>query len=501
MIIEGTTLEFISKLPDDMCRCRCITCGTEDTYKFSYIKSKGQECRTCKRYKNPGNLINNGIKNKIEVLVREEINRIKGAPPLREGSDYIETKKTFKRIPLGKFYGDYKVFGYCGKYGPNGARKRYEKVVLRCDRCGNFKEVSIRDIDDSSKFYCGVCSKIRKEAETRVNDAMAEIKNKEIQSAQKAQELIRKKQEEKEQRELDKLNRQLEKEQKKRTDELLREQQKREKIANKENAKLQEYKRLISEKNPGYFVKVKPENPGFITTLICKECGTVISFTNTNRNKVYECEGCKKKKENPFYKGTYTKDYINSVFNGLRIVNQYKDDEGFKCDAVCRYCGEEFNNIDLFDVINRKIYCECKYSCVDVFCDKCGTPISITKKELSTLGDNGITCKCGEQILKSTIENEVVIEDTSQTMRDKAKAIGEKFKSNNVDIKPDIKLIKEREPLYAGTDGEYYYRCTCIDHNVTLILNNTEIENYDHTQCNDIRQHLLAKPESDKIKM
>ena len=505
MIIKGTTLDLIEELPGNKGICKCITCGNTDVYNLSYVNSSGQECRACKKYKNDKNGTE-GIGKTVKVLLKEEENRLAGAPALKEGRKYIISERSGKslpNLPLGKEVGDYTLFGYIGEFGVLGRFKQPDSVILRCKRCGTFKEVPLKTMITLRTSTCPNCASIAKEAKARVDEAKAECKNKRQEMIQKMAQAREDKRKKEEERELAKLNKQIEREQAKQQRELDKEQKKRDKIAQKESAKLKEYKDAIAKKNPGFFVKARPEGSGFVTSLICKECGTIVAFTNTNKNKAYECPGCAAKDKDPFYRGTCTKDYTNSVFNGLKIVRQYVDEDGYKCDAVCRQCKNEFNGVDLYDVINRELYCDCEYSMVDIECERCGMNFEVPISKIASFEGKGDECPyCHNEVSQSELCNASAIADATSTLWAKTKAAGELFKGGkNIDVKPENRLVKERTPLYAGTDGEYYYRCNCLEHNTSLILNNTEIENYDHSQCHDSRQHLMNKPVADKLKL
>lgn len=501
MIIDGTTLDLIEKAHDDKCICQCTVCGTKDVYNLRYLQEKGQECKTCKEFKRALNDESDQTKKEINKLLKQESDRIIKGEIFAPGNKYIDTKNSLKGLPLNKEFGDYVLIGYIGLLGGNGRKGKATHAVLKCNRCGYIRIYDIKAAATLSKLICGRCSKIYKEAEEREIKLRKEIRDRKLKAKTKIEQAKQKKIEAAEQKEIEKAERDIARVQKKEADIKFKEQKKRQRIADKESAKLTAYKESIQEKNPDYFVKVRREGDGFLTTLICKNCGSAITFTNTNKTKVYKCDNCKKKEANPFYKGVYQRDYTNTVFNDMRIIRQYVTEDGYKCDIECRQCRKQFLGEDLYDVLNRKIFCDCERAGLFWVCTDCYKGNLITPEQLMNMGAEGFTCDCGNKLSKQDVENEIVINDAGNSMRDKSRAVGELFKSGDTEIKNSSQLIKERVPLYAGTDGEYYYRCHCMEHNISLILNNTEIENYDHTQCFDTRQKLLSKPDADKIKL
>lgn len=505
--ITSNTLEVKSELPGGKVICVCKVCGTEDVYDKAYITSRGQECRTCKAYKSHKDTVGRtyALARQIEMLLKKQVKIKEGKLVPRKGDEYISTLPPgFEKLPIGKVYGDYKIIGYIGRYGTNGYKQKPKEVVYQCIKCGNYRVLDIKSASTMTSLICGSCNRIKREAADRVRTTIAEIKLTKRKAAERQLQREEQKKEKLEQREIERANRQIEKEQKKQAEAIEKEQEKREKLALKEEKKRENFKETLKSRYPNSYIHLKPlkSSEEIEAVMICKKCGTVTPYSKHLRGKGENCPGCEKMKLNPFYKGLCMKDYSNTVFNGLRIIKQYVNERGFMCDAVCRYCGKEFNNVAVYDVIMRELYCDCKYSVIDIYCPSCGKPIAVTKDDIAKMKTEGIICKCGCNIKKSEILNEVVIEDTSQTMRDKAKAAGEAFKAvGNVEICSDTQLIREREPLYAGTDGKMYYRCTCMKHNTTLILSEEEIENYEHEQCMDSRQHLITHVNTDNLRL
>lgn len=506
MIIDGTTLELLEELIDGKGLCKCKSCGIVDVYNLKYARDTKQECKSCKElHKTFEN--KSDARKEVERLMQQEQDRVIKGVILAPGNKYIETRTSITGLPIGKELGDYILIGYIGLLGANGRKCRPTKVAIQCRVCNDIEIRDIKEVATMTGKWCSRISKLKREASERETAIRTEIKNRKINASEKAKIAQQKKIQAAEDKAIAKVAKEIAREQQKKANADLKEQQKRQKrqkIAEKESAKLTAYKEAIMEKNPDYFVKVRREGDGFLTTLICKNCGSAITFANTNKTKVHKCKNCEKKEKNPFYKGLYQRDYTNTVFNGLRIVKQYVTDDGYKCDLVCRMCGEQIIGEDLYDVMNRQIFCNCDKAGLFWVCPECWANHLITPNEMMSMTDEGFKCTCGKGIIsKAEVANEMVISDAGDSMRDKAKAIGQMFKTgnSNTEIRSRSQLVKERNPLYAGTDGEYYYRCHCLEHNVSLILNNSEIDDYDHTQCYDSRQHLLSTPQADDIKL
>lgn len=479
VIVTGTTLLPLQELKGKLLRCKCIICENEDIYKENYLLSNAQECRNCAKIKSMKSE-DLGRKKELEVLLAQEkayCNReFRG---IRPGEKYVESMESHSEdYALGKRIGDLQIRGYIGLWGRGLAYLKPDKLALNCNTCGFVRFEPMNKTTLGKNFECPVCSKLREQSAKKVQKKLAAHTEK-VRTEKENIEL-----------------------------------KKREEIERLKELEFPKRKSLLDNVKKGsalenHIVKIKDlnktcrlagirkEGSGFITDMVCMKCGTHLSISYTNRNKKVECHGCEELKTNVNYVGYYQKDFKHAVFNRLEIIEQ----RGQECDVKCTCCGKEQKGLSLYDVVNKNHYCNCPASVIDVVCsnDECAYSMEINIEDIVNENSKKFNCPyCKNQMTQEEIENEMYIEDSRLSTRKKLKAAGGEI-GKVVATKNNI--LKESSPVFAGTDGELYYRCRCTEHNSDLLLTNTEIENYNHVRCNDGRNTLFKNIEFENIKL
>ena len=526
MVIPGTTLRLIKELGNEIL-CECTTCGTRDSYNKNYVMKSRQECRYCKGVKNGvgvpkipeltqeeerqltdderalrryqiavrDNIIDSRV---ISKLIREEENIKKGitARNLKGQTEYINTDRApAKAYPIGRRikndYMDSTIIGYIGSVNKDGRRIRADKAVFRCNVC---KALYRTEINVAKNCY--LCSYLANLANKRVNEferrekeriqkdlkAKQEKADKELQKELERQ---RKKAEK-----IEKRNRRLEKDKAERIKrELQREEKRRNRIIDE-----------AKEINPNHFTYVKQTDTGYTIKYICKKCGYIETFHDRQSNrKIRKCEGCEMKGSFKFFVGSMKRDYTDTVINLIRLIKQYEDEHGYKCDLMCTCCGGKLENVQLIEFLEREIVCDCEKSERFCVCDRCETTF-FTPLINILMSEEDIKCpRCRNKLDLNELRNDIQADDSAKTLRDKMRSFGEKTKGTQVEKLGNVEIIREAKCLYAGTDGREYFRCRCLVHNIDLTLSQSEIDNFEHTQCMDSRQMMLVKPDGTKL--
>lgn len=476
-LIEGTTLVPIRKESNGLLRCVCQVCGRGNTdsdsyvnmlYNESYLKENNQECRFCNYLKRLDKENKLGNKNAVDILInKEKLIKSGHNEIIKPNSDYIITGGSIKSpftlgYPFKKEFGDFYVLGYIGKYRDKFKALSPDKLAFRCKYCGNTK-IYLSGSKIPSSIICDNCSKQREI-----------ISEKKLKLKEKKQSSIKPKKE----KPLVKI--------------------KSHKDFIRDKFKFDKYISSIQDKNPNCTVlDVVKEGNGHVTKLRCNKCGSLLSISKTKKPSKVECLGCKRKLKAPNYKGVLFRDHTNTVVNRLEIINQY----GNLCDVKCIGCGKVQEGLDLFSVLSRMFCCTCDNSISFTCCSVCGKELK--EFSIKDILNNKAGCTCSE--CKSTYDSDfykldLKLEDDKITLKKKISSFGEVGRVKAV--LTDTNLIKESEPVYVGTDNEYYYRCRCCTHNTDLVLSNSEIDNYNHEFCDSsIVPKLLSKPKADDIKL
>lgn len=452
--------------------CRCNICGKQDVYSKREIEHGDTKCHICENSKKDTII---GDYERVMELERRCTEGLK-----RAGSEYITELCNIPHLYIGLSFEGLQIKSFIGllEKGSNGSYSvgNAIKTVLWCPICKKYhKIVKLEDTEKYRNEQCPNCSKILEQAQKRIND-LREKQNKHIKTLKK--------------NDADK----------KKEHELIKVKSL---IDVKHPEKIDENIMLINKLNPNLVIQeVNRNKSSYDTVCTCKLCGEQLTITGKANDIKVECPGCKKKRINPNYTGIYNRNYVGCSFNNLIVIEQYGD----LCTVQCRWhaCGKKQENVKLYDLINRKIYCDCKYNNIDwLICEHCNALIEMPVDKLMKLKDDEeVTCwYCHKNtgLTASDFKSELILEDKRISSKNKLKIAGKDFKSKVV-IPSNSELIYEKEPLYVGTlDGKEYYRCRCTIHNLDFILNKDEIANFDHEQCFDARSHLLPKLDADDL--
>lgn len=246
---------------------------------------------------------------------------------------------------------------------------------------------------------------------------------------------------------------------------------------------------------------IEPIKSSYKVICTCSKCGTEVSVLSSNRSKEIECPGCKLKATDINYVGAYKKNYVGTVKNLMELMER----DGDTCTVKCNSCNRVYENIKFYDWYKGKVICNCDNNVLtSELCTKCGEFMTIPLSKVVGKVDNTeeIVCnKCGDksgitygQIYDDYLEAPSVAITTSNKLGVARKKLKESTERVNND------LVRTKEPLFVGTDGKMYYRCTCLVHGSDLILNDDEISVFDHQQCTDARQHMMKDIIKDNIK-
>lgn len=472
--IQDSTLYIEEICVNNKFICKCTKCGVADVYLKSELTEDYPRCKFCEEIRTLSDRLIKGDLEKAKKLVDRTY-----AEKLRAGSDYA-TSLNIPGYNIGDAIGDLNILCFIGKltrdlFGQLNVSNPY-KIMLQCKRCGYSKEVEIKKLNkiDTS---CPNCSKLRKETTRRVQIALDSKK------------------------EHDKViltNRIRKREQK-----MVPMSKVKSPLDNiKPGSKIEKHINNIKALNPNLQIGgVEFTGSAYTTQCICSRCGSEVVIPSTLKKKQVECVGCSKLKTNLNYKGTFQKDWVGFTKNNLTITGQ----SGLKCNVKCRMCGHIQNEVNLWDVLHGKLYCECELGNFDdiYYCNSCGKPMKIKLSQVIGKSDNSedIVCNmCGKNsgVTAQEILNEQTAMDMKATTCNKLDIAIKDYKNAIVDING---LIKDKEPLYAGTDDVLYYKCRCLEHQTDLILNDMEIANFDHSQCEDGRQHIIKNIDVDNLKL
>lgn len=263
----------------------------------------------------------------------------------------------------------------------------------------------------------------------------------------------------------------------------------------------------IKSANPDYDCVDVTRQGSIVYTLVCKKCGyehKLLSKTKT----IASCKFCDTRKVNEF--GRLFQNHIGLVKNSLQVISQDKD--RLECTVECIHCKRQ-HTIQLYDFLEGRYWCDCRgaaKSFADCYCDNpsCGALLpDITADEY--FGGKDLLCPECKKDVRSAYAIQSMTADYGATMRRKIGLAEKEFGDNNRKVRLDYSndiLIKEKEPLYIGTDELAYYRCLCKEHNKALLLSEEEILNYGrdgvgHYACMDMRHRTVPYPDSKSLKI
>jgi len=340
---------------------------------------------------------------------------------------------------------------------PWGMERRFSKYVLKCRRCGTIKLTTEHNISEivcnNCRYYLSlvVSKNTKAEWERLERNYNEENRRKQVKAE---------------------IHKQAE------------EAEKSEKIDKKDSTTYR-LKERIPELNPNLkMVSRYSINGSPLGQLQCSKCGYLFEkyLPGLRGVKSIECRGCKIAKDDPNYLGITKRDLKDTVKNGLKVIKTYDD----KVKVGCHICGKELNKLyDKISFLNGKIVHEgCKESKSLVSCPVCGALNEKSYESVinSVSNDTKLYCiSCKEEIPNYLFKNDIASLDvrieTRLALDEHSKKIGD-----TVDLIGDIS--KSKDILYINSKGEEYYNCRCTQHHQSLILSQSDLENYDHKKCN-----------------
>lgn len=465
--------------------CKCSVCRQSERYSESELREDYPRCKICEQIRTDRNLgrLIKGDYDKAERMIN---NYIHGKA--RSGSDGVYPIGPNDEL-YGQSFGDLNVIYKIVKYNRDkfsdvmscsvgvGDSRRY---LLRCPACNYTTIKTIGDIKkESSSLKCPNCSKFTQQSSTIIKSAMERkrLHSIKIENNRKEKEIASGK------------------------DIFVKMKSPLDNV--KSGSNVDKYIKKVKEANLNLDIQgLIPAGATYVAHCMCMECGSEVIIPSSAKNKKVDCPGCEKKKTNLNYRGLYQRDLSNTCKNNLIISNH----RGTLCDATCKFCKRVQKDVKLFDVMNDRIYCACSGNDredIDI-CLSCGSTMKITMKSIMSCKDNEeeiICSKCGKPsgITYQNIKNQIVADDRRFTIAKKLDISVRDIKNSTVTFND---IIKEKEPVYIGTDGMPYYKCRCLKHSTDLTLNDNEIANFDcNTYCDDGRQHLIDRPDPDKINL
>lgn len=482
-VVEGTTLVPMIKLPEGY-GCHCVKCGNGGisqgfnpngismVYTKQALLDNKQKCRFCKVLERNNKNISEEHLSDIDLINKllEREKRVNSGDfsEVREGALYIATEPTgYKEADkyMTRFkekVGDLLVLGYIGEFkGITQYEIKYKKpkfIVLMCPICKTPVKVEYRQSVFKQSYKCVKnCKSTVEDRESSHNQKVSE-KNKEIRV-----------------KEFEDLKKDgismIKADSKKRLEDS------------------EKYKALISKFTKKYtnhiladvdVVKTASGKRVHEVKLICKDCGSVMTVSSSERGKKKcDCQGSK------FIRGRMKQSHVNSIHNGLIIIKQYDD---FTCDAECLFCHNKIERVSLYDVITNKYCCSC-YTIDYEYCQnpECGSPLNFRLQDI--LSDK--RCKCPK--CKSDFDtSEVILDIRNQDIKQTFRRLNSETDSKKLKVKSTT-FVQDTEILYTGTNGVHYYKCMCMEHNKELILSADEIEDYNHEKCCGVRPMKLKR--------
>lgn len=484
--VSNSSLYIIDYVSDSRLRCGCSVCGKGITDEFvsmiyneSDLLKGGVSCRFCnevEQAKSEGYYNERNVY--LELLAKSSATDIVSA---RVNTRCVVTDETdlsnhkfSSQYPLGVKYGELISIAYLttikkkDEYGIHYSIPTH--IVLKCESCGYITFVDIRSLNKVA-HVCPLCFKLR-------NQMSAKLKQREENQFQKDAERSQLKDFQCVKSEFSKLA---------------------------TNKAMQKSVKTLEEKNTGYKV-VDISKDGGATTyhLVCKDCGTVTTCMRSNA-KIGECEFCKSKNENKDFSkmGYLFKDYIGSIFNGLKVISQ----SGLTCEVECIKCKKKRTDLDLYNVLGKRYYCDCVRSKIRIECPNCFAPLPEVSYGDIYSGKLPDCPSCGSPVEESEFLIAIESMDYGNSLRAKLdlanKGISDKAtKKIRFGNKFAVDtLLVERDSVYKGNDEKSYYRCFCKKHNVGLTLSEDEIRSYNCEYCDDTRQKIIANPDAGSVKL
>jgi hypothetical protein len=461
--------------------CRCQKCLISSVYKTDELNDY-VSCKVCNKIGLAPYEID---KTKdMEAYGKMTSNEITGAK-LKSGAKAFSYIKTCDGLSVREYVGDLVIERFISKIQNTKTgvvQIKPEEAMLTCPHCNCYKRIeSIENLLEYKRtktgfnLKCQYCSDIIEKANNEVKDAL----NSKVQRSQKI---------------IAKNNDKRAAETKEDGTSQLIIKMKSPLDAVKANSKLDIMLNKVRELNENLKIQdVEPSGASYKVICTCNKCGTEIVIPSTKKSKSVECPGCERLKTDLNYTGAFNKNYVGTTKNLLELVERTGD----TCTVVCNSCGRKYNNIKFFDWYKGKVICNCENNQLnnEILCSSCGEFMSIALKDVINKSDTTKQLMCDKCKKESGVTIQEVIDDYIEapsiavTTSNKLGLARNKIKASTDLINEE--LVKSKEPLYIGTDGNMYYKCTCLKHSTDMILNDDEISVFEHAQCSDARQHIM----------
>lgn len=486
----GNTTLYVEQTYYSKVVCRCQKCLESDVYTEEELDF-GTGCRIC-----------DNISREKQRLVISPTTDMKNVAKLyakqtyRSGSTAAFTMPAGYKLDgvgVGSEFGQFRVQDFVGKVYRNGNGWKHgdpKQVVAICKYCETYSRlIDVSKVAEYIKtgkgldVQCPCCGKIINEARGRV-DALKKNKSEHLKKV---------------------VAKNNSNEAKKTTEDGISKLISRVKspLDNvKPGSKIDKLLSKVKSMNADLEIQdIEPIKSSYKVVCTCGKCGTEVSVLSSNRSKEVECPGCKLKATDINYVGDYKRNYVGTTKNLMELLGR----DGDTCTVKCNSCGRVYTNIKFYDWYKGKVICNCDNNTLtDVLCNECGEFMTIPLGKVIGKVDNTeeIVCnKCGAksghtygEIYDDYLEAPSVAITTSNKLGVARKKLRESTEKVNNE------LVRTKEPLFIGTDGKMYYRCTCLIHDSDMILNDDEIAVFNHQQCTDARQHMMKDINKDNVK-
>lgn len=486
----GNTTLYVEQTYYSKVVCRCQKCLESDVYTEEELDF-GTGCRIC-----------DNISREKQRLVISPTTDMKNVAKLyakqtyRSGSTAAFTMPVGYKldgVSVGSEFGQFRVQDFVGKVYRNGNGWKHgdpKQVVAICKYCETYSRlIDVSKVAEYIKtgkgldVQCPCCGKIINEARGRV-EALKKNKSEHLKKV---------------------VAKNNSNEAKKTTEDGISKLISRVKspLDNvKPGSKIDKLLSKVKSMNADLEIRdIEPIKSSYKVVCTCGKCGTEVSVLSSNRSKEVECPGCKLKATDINYVGAYKKNYVGTAKNLMELMGR----DGDTCTVKCNSCGRVYTNIKFYDWYKGKVICNCDNNTLtDVLCSECGEFMTIPLSKVISKADNTeeIVCnKCGAksghtygEIYDDYLEAPSVAITTSNKLGVARKKLRESTEKVNNE------LVRTKEPLFIGTDGKMYYRCTCLIHDSDMILNDDEIAVFNHQQCTDARQHMMKDINKDNVK-
>ena len=486
----GNTTLYVEQTYYSKVVCRCQKCLESDVYTEEELDF-GTGCRIC-----------DNISREKQRLVISPTTDMKNVAKLyakqtyRSGSTAAFTMPAGYKIDevgVGSEFGQFRVQDFVGKVYRNGNGWKHgdpRQVVAICKYCETYSRlIDVSKVAEYIKtgkgldVQCPCCGKIINEARGRV-EALKKNKSEHLKKV---------------------VAKNNSNEAKKTTEDGISKLISRVKspLDNvKPGSKIDKLLSKVKSMNADLEIQdIEPIKSSYKVVCTCGKCGTEVSVLSSNRSKEVECPGCKLKATDINYVGAYKRNYVGTTKNLMELLGR----DGDTCTVKCNSCGRVYTNIKFYDWYKGKVICNCDNNTLtDVLCNECGEFMTIPLSKVIGKVDNTeeIVCnKCGAksghtygEICDDYLEAPSVAITTSNKLGVARKKLRESTEKVNNE------LVRTKEPLFIGTDGKMYYRCTCLIHDSDMILNDDEIAVFNHQQCTDARQHMMKDINKDNVK-